>query len=406
MAKMSLKMIRANGDERIVCRDAFTNIHGITSARVRHLAFYAKTSPTPPVDQRGRQPNSRAVSHSIKSQISDHIKSFPTVESHYARSGTTKGRKYLSPYLSVTAMHELYLKQYEPEEYEKLQRNEAISPLVKYDYYRTYFNTKFNLAFGNPRTDTCTICDELDVKLHDALNGDDKRKVQEEKELHLRQAQQFYTELSTSTQMARGNDNIASICFDFEQNFPLPHIPTGEVFYLRQVWLYIFGIHDCGSNRGTMYCWPESIARKGSNEVVSCLDSYLNTLNGVERLNLFSDSCDGQNKNLTMIQYLYSLVRNGRYQSIRHVFPIRGHSFLPCDRDFGKIEVKKRRVERVYTLHQWMDIIRSARKKNPYSVVEVYQSLIFDFQSHFTEFLKKTVTVRGQRMRIRDARMF
>lgn len=82
-------------------------------------------------------------------------------------------------------MHELYLKQYEPEEYEKLQRNEAISPLVKYDYYRSYFNTKFNLAFGNPRTDTCTTCDELDVKIRDALNGDDKRKVQEEKELHL-----------------------------------------------------------------------------------------------------------------------------------------------------------------------------------------------------------------------------
>jgi hypothetical protein len=126
---LSSLQIRANGDERIECRDAFTNIHGITSARVRHLAFYAETSPTPPVDQRGRQPNSRAVSHSIKNQISDHIKSFPTVESHYARSGTTKGRKYLSPYLSVAAMHELYLKQYEPEEYKKLRRNEAISPL-------------------------------------------------------------------------------------------------------------------------------------------------------------------------------------------------------------------------------------------------------------------------------------
>jgi hypothetical protein len=46
-------------------------------------------------------------------------------------------------------------------------------------------------------------------------------------------AQQFYADLRASTQMAQDNPNIATIAFDFEQNFPLPHIPTGEIFYLR-----------------------------------------------------------------------------------------------------------------------------------------------------------------------------
>ena len=68
--------------------------------------------------------------------------------------------------------------------------------------------------------------------------------------------------------MAKDATDIAIISFNFKQNFPLPHKPTGEIFYLRQVWLYVFGIHDCGSNAAMMYCWPESIARKGSNEVV------------------------------------------------------------------------------------------------------------------------------------------
>lgn len=106
--------VRANGDERIVCRNAFISIHGITSGRVRHLAFYAKTSPTPPIDGRGKQPNPRAMSQIIKRQMSDHIKSFPTTESHYARNSTTKGRKYLSHYLSVAAMHELLASGSEP----------------------------------------------------------------------------------------------------------------------------------------------------------------------------------------------------------------------------------------------------------------------------------------------------
>ena len=79
------------------------------------------------------------------------------------------------------------------------------------------------------------------------------------------------------------------------------------VKYLRQIWLYVFGIHDCGNNTRAMYCWPESLARKGSNEVVSCLDNYFwsHSLPAeVDTLYLFSDSCSGQNKNSTVIQYL------------------------------------------------------------------------------------------------------
>ena len=44
---------------------------------------------------------------------------------------------------------------------------------------------------------------------------------------------------------------------------------------MRQLWLYVFGVHECGSNRAVMYSWPEFIAGKGSNEVVSCLDNCL-----------------------------------------------------------------------------------------------------------------------------------
>ena len=116
-----LFQVRANGDESIVCREAFVNIHGITVGRVQHLAFFAKTSPMPPTDKRGKHPNTHAMQGNIKKQIHAHIKSFPTMESHYGRAHIAKGRKYLSSYLSVAAMHELYLQKYEPDEFAKLQ---------------------------------------------------------------------------------------------------------------------------------------------------------------------------------------------------------------------------------------------------------------------------------------------
>ena len=112
-----------------------------------------------------KQANPHVTKEEIKQQIHSHIKSFPTIEGHYGRGTSSKGKKYLSSCLSVAAMHELYLEMYEPEEYAKMQTDGSCNPQVKYDYYREYFNTHFNLSFGVPRTDTCATCDEKDSRV-------------------------------------------------------------------------------------------------------------------------------------------------------------------------------------------------------------------------------------------------
>ena len=53
-----------------------------------------------------------------------------------------------------------------------------------------------------------------------------------------------------------------------------------------------------------------------------------------------------------------------------------------------------------------MEVIRSAKKTKPYLVVEVEQSMIYDFQSHLAPCFKKTVTSNKERMRVHDARIF
>ena len=390
----------------MVCRQAFMRIHGITSGRVQHIAYYAQNSPTPPIDKRGKHANPRATTEEVKQQIHQHIMSFPTIESHYGREKSTKGRKFLSSHLSVAQMHELYLESYEPEIHAKLKRGESAQPLVKYEYYLEYFNTNFNFSFGLPKSDTCATCDELNVKISDSANSEEKHKYQDQKQKHLRESQQFYTELRTSTAMAKENDNIACVSFDFEQNLPLPHIPTNDIFYLRQLWLYVFGIHECGKNLGSMYAWPESVASRGANEVVSCLDHYFKSLEGINTLMLFSDSCGGQNKNSIVMHFLFSLIQLGRFRHIQHFFPVRGHSFLPSDRDFAKTEGKKRKVERIYIPEQWYDVIHSAKKSKPFTVVSVTREMIYDYQSHFSKFLKKTVTKKGEKMKIQGGMLF
>jgi hypothetical protein len=132
-------------------------------------------------------------------------------------------------------------------------------------------------------------------------------------------------------------------------------------------------------------------AKRGSDviEVISCLHATLSQLPPeVTSLRLYSDGCGGQNKNANVMRYLFSLVALGRFQYIRHTFPVRGHLFLPNDRDFGRTEVNR---QRIYTSSQWMEVIKHARQRKPFNVVAADQSMFLNFDLHFVPMFKKTI---------------
>ena len=187
-------------------------------------------------------------------------------------------------------MHRMYLQAYEPEVYTLLENGESnIKPKISYNYYREYFNTHFALSFGRPQSDTCVTCEQLQIQVDAATDEMQKKCLQESFEEHKRKAQRFYTNLNADTQIAKRAENVRVITF-YMQNLPLPHLPIQDVFYCRQLWFYIFGVHECGEGSATMYCYDETVARKSPNEVVSLLDNYFRKLPAaVTTLNLYSD---------------------------------------------------------------------------------------------------------------------
>ena len=64
------------------------------------------------------------------------------------------------------------------------------------------------------------------------------------------------------------------LTYDFQQNLETPTLQQ-NVFYARQLWTYNFGVHNCVANKGIMHTWPETVAKRESAEVTSCLDMYL-----------------------------------------------------------------------------------------------------------------------------------
>jgi hypothetical protein len=109
------------------------------------------------------------------------------------------------------------------------------------------------------------------------------------------------------------------------------------------------GIHNLTSGVGPTRMWPETEARRGVNEVMSCLQHYLENYltDEVKHINIFSDACPGQNCNRTMHYFLCASVKHGKYDGVTHYFPTRGYRFPPCDTDFSIIERIKYSTETV-----------------------------------------------------------
>ena len=65
-------------------------------------------------------------------------------------------------------------------------------------------------------------------------------------------------------------------------------------------------------------------------------------------LYLFSDACSSQNKNFIVLCCLKNFVQTSViFKAVKHFFPIRGHSSLPPNQVFGRIEKVVRKKEAI-----------------------------------------------------------
>lgn len=307
----------------------------------------------------------------------EHILKFEVKETHYGGNL----RKYLDARLNIVKMYELFQNEHP-----------HLKDVVKYNFYYHYFKENFGYSFGRPQVDVCSKCESLSVKMKDpGLSENAKRNVAAELMIHKRRAKMFYSTLKTASE--NQDDDTVALCFDYMQNLPLPLIPVQEVFYMRQLWVNVFCIHDLKSNKAKLYLYHEGEANKCPDEVCSFLLHYLQNEvpNTVKTLFLFSDGAAGQNKNHTTLRFLMNLCDRGQFKKIIHYFPLRGHSFLPCDRDFGSIKRILRRTDRIYTPQEYADLIVKASKVGRFfSIHQVRTDEIISFKDWWPRYYKKT----------------
>ena len=316
--------------------------------------------------------------------------------SHYSRKDSPQ-KRFLSPDLSVSKMYNLYLEAHEPEilarekEIVKARRENLpvpakLKPVVTVHAYRRVFNSDFNLGFGRPRTDTCATCDKLNLTLksnpgntvarqqladHQDMGDKGYQSMRDDKNVAVASWSDMTRSLGSADFCSK--DSVDVISFDFMQNLPTPNLSHNDVFYQHKLWTYVFGIHDLVVEKGYMYLWDETIAKRGSSEVASCLEHFFHTYRtGAKSLVSYSDGCGGQNKNLTIVGLYNDLHTAGVYDVLNHKFLTRGHTFLRNDSDFAQIERRKTSAT-VYLPSDWYSVVKEANRRSPFEVISMHQ---------------------------------
>ena len=367
--------IYVGNERKEVCYKAFLSLLAITDKRVKRLRKLALLGQSP-CDRRGKNPSGNALPPESREVIRQHIESFPVKESHY--SGRTY--RFLDSRLNVKKMHKMFLEKH---------------PGIKCSYqtYIQFFKDNYSLSFGCPQVDTCCVCEELNIKIRNShVNDKAKRCALAELLIHKRRAKKFYNMLKNGSQR-KDQPNVLAIAIDFMQNIQLPVIPVQETFYLRQLTTNVFCIHNVKTNAAKLYVYHEGVGKKGPNEVCLFLYDYIKSAAPeIEELHLYSDNCGGQNKNHALSRFLLALTDSKRFKKIEHYFPVRGHSYLPCDRDFSLIKRSLRSHDRIYGIDEVTEIIKTSCRLGKFEVKVVQSSEILNFKSWWPHFYKKTCT--------------
>ncbi|KAG8305061.1 hypothetical protein J6590_078331 [Homalodisca vitripennis] len=146
---------------------------------------------------------------------------------------------------------------------------------------------------------------------------------------------------------AEKNKTLEGIVFVYAKNYSVPNVTTNDVYYKRQLSVFLFNIRVLSTSQSVYYVYSESVGYKGSDE----------------------------NKNNYVVKFLHHLVI--KEHKLNSSFPVRGHSYNECDKNSGLIPQK--------TSDQ--SFLRIGL--TPFEVIQVDQEMINEWTTHLDSLYHK-----------------
>jgi hypothetical protein len=314
---------------------------------VTNIAKYVESNNNVRPERRGRK-RLNPKYNEYKEKVKEHISKYRCKSGHYSRRDSNN-RRYLPSNLNITKMHNTFLQ-------------ENPSAEAKYLFYYNVFVTHFNLGFGSVRKDICSFCTKYKCLIHIETDQQKRKSLICELMVHKFRAKKFYQLLNET------NEDTVTICFDLMQNQELPKSPIIEAYYSRQLWQYFLGIviHKGLNSKQSheevyFYTWGEYQEGRGSNVIGSAVYNFLKNFvenNNFNNIRLVSDSCGGQNKNKAMLSMINTFACKHKI-NIEWIFPVHGHSYMPPDRAFGRVEQILKKIETIIQPQEYFEVFKT-----------------------------------------------
>ena len=77
------------------------------------------------------------------------------------------------------------------------------------------------------------------------------------------------------------NDHTVNVsCFDLQQVLTTPHSMSSQLYYRRKLATYNLTVFDLARKDGHRYMWYEGVAKRGANNIASCIWKYVTDKTG------------------------------------------------------------------------------------------------------------------------------
>ncbi|XP_028129733.1 uncharacterized protein LOC126888266 [Diabrotica virgifera virgifera] len=384
-----------------VCKTFFMSTLGITSRTIRTVCEKQKQKQTHGIianEARGKHKKHKTRDHDILQAIMVHIQSIPRVESHYCRARTQK--EYIE---GTRTIAELY------RDYKELCENKKVQCAT----YRTYydvFTKQFNIDFYFPKKDQCDLCLEF-------------RNASEQAKELIRHRYETHLQEKDLSRIERENDKKTGkyiVTFDLQATLPCPTGNASSFYYISKLNTYNLTFASFPDKDVSCYVWHEGEAKRGANEIGSCIWHFLNEINqkGINDSKMidiifYTDNCTGQNKNRFLFGlYSFAVHTLSNINVITHKYLIRGHTQNDADNVHSVIErqiTRYKKAAAIYVPEQYITLIRQAKKTGqPYKVHEFSHDDFLDIKDLTASMGMKEIykTSNGENVKISDIKVF
>ena len=349
--------LTVDGQQERVCKRFFVSTLAISHNYIHHAMENCPGGVFVGQEFQGRkQPHNKTPVEAAEG-VKTHIRSFPTMPSHYTRKDTQ--REYLPSDLNIKKMHELYSEECLKEGKEPVTSRQ----------YRKIFNKNFSLSFHVPKKDqysTCTVYHNKEAE------GSLTEAEEESYQQHLRRKERARKEKESDKEEAMRDPSKHVVTVDLQAVLQAPCGLVSQLYYKRKLSVYNFTVYSLGDGKGTCFIWDETEGKRGFSEIATCVLMYLRSLpRTVTDVTIYSDCYGGQNCNRNLTAALmYALKEVPNIQVINQKYLETGHTHMECDSMHAAISLAKKCTP-VYVTSEWDIILRVARRGKRYTLAYV-----------------------------------